>query len=305
MRKMKGRTYLESFITECLSEFNSEEGERDVLTESLVIVLVFEGIKSLLLELPGWFKFEDGTLNVNREEFRQGLVSFADKVGIRQAGVLKAAEVISFRVDESNAAELLNELVIDVNDYDGRRTSAASAYNMLAYAWGALGRMEKAAEYAAASLQLDIDLYGAGHPAMADRYRRLGRAWKEAGRFNKAIECCLCAIESDIGTFGEKHSRVSFLFGEIGRLCGSSGDHSKAFFYHKKALVADVAVFGEKHLIAASHYGSMALAMKNLGRLQEAASLYGRAHAIYAELLGPNHPTTRAAQTEMHRADEK
>jgi tetratricopeptide (TPR) repeat protein len=298
---MKGRTYLESFITECLSEFKSDEGERDVLAESLVIVLVFEGIKSLLLELPGWFKFADGTLNVNREEFRQGLINFADNEGIRHAGIIKAAEVISSGIDESNAAELLGELVIDVNDTKGRRTSAGSSYNILAYAWGALGHLEKAAEYAAAALQLDIDLYGAGHPAMADRYRRLGRAWKDAGRFNKAIECCLRALESDIGTFGVKHPRVAFLFGEIGRLCAIVGDHSKALLYHSKALGSDAAVFGEKHLIVASHYGSMALAVKNLGQLREAATLYGKAHEIYAELLGPNHPTTRAALVEMER----
>jgi tetratricopeptide (TPR) repeat protein len=302
---MKGRTYLESFITECLSEFKSEEGRRDVLLESLVIVLVFEGIKSLLMELPGWFRVEGGALNISRGEFSRGLVNFANNAGIRNAGVVKAAEVISLRIDASNVAELLNELVVDINDYDGRRTSAVSAYNILAYAWGALGRMEKAAGYAAAALELDVALYGAGHPSMADRFRRLGRAWKEAGRFNKAVECCLRALESDTLTFGEKHPRVSFILGELGRLCAIVGDHSKALSYHERALRADAAIFGEKHLITASHYGGMALAMKNLGQAEDAAALYGRAHAIYAELLGPNHPSTKAALIEMERAAAK
>ncbi len=107
---MENQPYLEEFIKTC-AETEPEPGdEKFVGWESVVAVLVYEGIKLILPEIREWLKLGASAIALKRLEIRKQLVEYAEKKELEFPQAEKAAEAVANNLNEETLARIVNEL---------------------------------------------------------------------------------------------------------------------------------------------------------------------------------------------------
>ena len=67
----------------------------------------------------------------------------------------------------------------------------------------------------------------------------------------------------------------------------------------KKGLDVLVTVHGHGHPSVAMSYGNMGYVYRSLGKAEEAREMFTKSYPIFLKVLGPDHPHTQKAKSEV------
>ncbi len=107
---MSGKPVIDNFIKECTQEIPKQTNEKFIGWETLVTILVIEGIKIILPEVKEWVKLGATVITMKRLELKKKLMEFAKEKELDYQEAEKAAAVISEKINEENLARIVNEL---------------------------------------------------------------------------------------------------------------------------------------------------------------------------------------------------
>ncbi len=109
---MSNQTYLSEFIKECSEARTEQRGEKFVGLESLIAILVYEGIKVLLPELKEWIKLGALKITLKRQEIKKRLIDYAEEKELDFPQAEEAASVIADKINEKNIERIVSDLGI-------------------------------------------------------------------------------------------------------------------------------------------------------------------------------------------------
>lgn len=107
---MDDKAYLDAFIRECALSQSAEGGAKFIGVETLVGILVYEGIKVALPEIKEWIKLGASYITMKRQEIRNRLISYAKDKELDFPEAEKAATAISDRINEENIGNIIGAL---------------------------------------------------------------------------------------------------------------------------------------------------------------------------------------------------
>jgi hypothetical protein len=102
--------FLENFVNDCVGSINDKEKDRFMGWESLVTVLVYQGLLILLPELKEWLKLGASVIALKRQEIRKRLVEYAAKKELDFPQAETAATKVSERLDEATIKKIVDAL---------------------------------------------------------------------------------------------------------------------------------------------------------------------------------------------------
>lgn len=164
----------------------------------------------------------------------------------------------------------------------------------LGSAWDGKGDYKKAIEYYEQALTIWKKEYGERHPYVAISLNNLGSAWNNLENHQKAAAYFKQALAIDLSVFGKMHPDVATDLNNLGAVSHDLGDYQKAIEYYKEALTIWWKIYQEKHQNIAATLNNMGKTHLALEQKQEAQKCFDEAHEILKELLGPEHPFTKA-----------
>ncbi|MGD2086944.1 MAG: tetratricopeptide repeat protein [Candidatus Aminicenantes bacterium] len=171
---------------------------------------------------------------------------------------------------------------------------AGTVLDNLGSAWGGKGDYEKAIEYYKQALTIWKKEYGERHPHVAISLNNLGSAWNNLGNHQKAAGCFKQALTIDLSVFGKVHPDVATDLNNLGAVSYDLGDYPKAIEYYEEALTIWWKIYQEKHQNIAATLNNLGKAYFALDQEEKAQKCFDEAHEILKELLGPEHPFTKA-----------
>ncbi len=101
---MNNQLHLEEFIKTCSETQTEPTGEKYIGWESLVTILVYEGIKLILPEIREWLKLGASAIALERLEIRKRLVEYAEKKELEFPQAEKAAEAVANNLNKETLA---------------------------------------------------------------------------------------------------------------------------------------------------------------------------------------------------------
>jgi hypothetical protein len=107
---MTRTAYLDRFIESCKQEAPQGGGERFLGWETLVTVLVIEGLRLLLPELREWARLGATAIAMKRQHLRERLREYALEKELDFPAAERAAEVIAEEINEDNLERIIEEL---------------------------------------------------------------------------------------------------------------------------------------------------------------------------------------------------
>jgi len=107
---MKSNKIIELFVKECAESAAQQSGEKFVGWESLIAVLVYQGLKLLLPQIKEWFKLGTAVMDLKRQEIKKKLVQYAVEKELDFPQAERAAEVISNRLDDNTLKDIVDAL---------------------------------------------------------------------------------------------------------------------------------------------------------------------------------------------------
>ena len=107
---MKSNKIIELFVKECAESAVQQSGEKFVGWESLIAVLVYQGLKLLLPQIKEWFKLGTAVMDLKRQEIKKKLVQYAIEKELDFPQAERAAEVISNRLDDNTLKDIVDAL---------------------------------------------------------------------------------------------------------------------------------------------------------------------------------------------------
>jgi tetratricopeptide (TPR) repeat protein len=164
----------------------------------------------------------------------------------------------------------------------------------LGSAWSGKGYYDKAIEYYEKTMDAWKKEYGQRHPHVAITLNNLGSAWNKLGDHQKAAELFKQALAIDLSVFGKVHPDVATDLNNLGAACYDLGDYPKAIEYYEEALTMWWKIYREKHPNIAATLNNLGKTYLALDQKEKAQNCFDEAHEILKELLGPEHPFTKA-----------
>ncbi len=107
---MTEQPYLEEFIKKCSETEIEKTDERFVGWETLLAVLVYEGIKIMLPEIREWLKLGATGIALKRLEFKKRLEEYAAEKELEFPHAEKAAEAVANNLTEETLTRIVSEL---------------------------------------------------------------------------------------------------------------------------------------------------------------------------------------------------
>ena len=107
---MENHDFLNDFIKECSEEKPETTDEKFIGWESLVSILIYEGIKWILPEIREWVKLGATAITLKRLEVKKKLIEYAAEKELDFPAAEKAAEVISNKINEKNINKIIKSL---------------------------------------------------------------------------------------------------------------------------------------------------------------------------------------------------
>ena len=104
--------FLQEFIQECSQAVGSETREKFVGWETILTVLVIEGLKMMLPELKEWVKLGATVITTKRLALQKRLEEYALEKELDFAKAEKAAAVIADNINEENVSRIIKELEV-------------------------------------------------------------------------------------------------------------------------------------------------------------------------------------------------
>lgn len=100
---------IESFIAECAVSLKDESGDKKFIGwETLITLLIYEGIRTFLPEIREWFKLGMTVITLKRLEIRKKLIEFAKKKELEFPQAEKAAKKVSDRLDDAMLKRIMS-----------------------------------------------------------------------------------------------------------------------------------------------------------------------------------------------------
>jgi tetratricopeptide (TPR) repeat protein len=171
---------------------------------------------------------------------------------------------------------------------------AATVLDNLGSAWGGKCEYDKAIEFYEQSLAIWKKEYGERHPHVAITLNNLGSAWNNSGNHHKAVELFKQALAIDLSIYGKIHPDAATDLNNLGAVSHDLGDYQKAIEYYEEALTIWRKIYQEKHQNIAATLNNLGKTHIALEQKQEAKKCFDEAYEILKELLGPEHPFTKA-----------
>jgi len=107
---MSRTPYLDQFIESCQQQAPTGAGERFIGWETIVTVLVIEGLRLLLPELREWAKLGASAIALKRQQLRERLRDYALEKELDFPAAEQAADVIAENINEDNLERIINDL---------------------------------------------------------------------------------------------------------------------------------------------------------------------------------------------------
>lgn len=107
---MSRTPYLDQFIESCKQQAPTGDGERFIGWETIVTVLVMEGLRLLLPELREWTKLGVSAIALKRQQLRERLRDYALEKELDFPAAEQAADVIAENINEDNLERIINDL---------------------------------------------------------------------------------------------------------------------------------------------------------------------------------------------------
>jgi tetratricopeptide (TPR) repeat protein len=164
----------------------------------------------------------------------------------------------------------------------------------LGSAWSGKGYYDIAIEYYEKTLDAWKKEYGERHPHVAITLNNLGSAWNNMKNHQKAAELFKQALAIDLSVFGKVHPDVATDLNNLGAVSYDLGDYRKALEYYEEALTMWWKIYQERHQNIAATLNNLGKAYFALDQKEKAQECFDEAREILKELLGPEHPFTKA-----------
>lgn len=192
------------------------------------------------------------------------------------------------------ARENLEKSLEIYKDVFGNDNEAISVtYINLADLSSNLGDFQKALEYQQKALEINQRLFGPDHPQVALSYNNIGTAYGDLGEPQKALEYLQKALDIRIKLLGNNHPYVASGYNNIGTIYNDLGNYDKALEYYHKAI--DSYSHNEENPECAQTYNNIGVALAKQGKDAEALDYKQKALEIREQVLGINHPGSRAS----------
>ena len=113
---MANSTYVDEFIKACANEYveTTDEPGGEKLTSAAIIsiltILVYHGLKVLLLELKEWVKLGAAQIALKRQEIEKKLIKYAETKELDYNAAKKAAALVAGKITDQNVEKLVKEL---------------------------------------------------------------------------------------------------------------------------------------------------------------------------------------------------
>lgn len=183
--------------------------------------------------------------------------------------------------------------------YGPAHTEVAMSLNNLGATYSALGRYAEAIEHHEQSRTLHERLLGSEHPSVGNCWLNLGQARGQVGDIPGELR----AYEHVLAIWGKTlpadHLHLAIVHHNLGSAYGSLGQHAAALQHFATARSIKAQKLSAHHPSVASTLLSQSVILRKLGRLHEAHSQAQAAYAIYKEAVGPRHPLSARALTEI------
>lgn len=98
---------IDLFIKDCAISTNEETKEKFTGWESLIAILIYQGMKLMLPEIKEWFKLGAQAIALKRQEIKKKLLDYALEKELDFPQAEKAAEIISQRLDENTLKDII------------------------------------------------------------------------------------------------------------------------------------------------------------------------------------------------------
>ncbi|MGA1839568.1 MAG: hypothetical protein ACMUIU_02995 [bacterium] len=98
---------IDLFIKDCAISADEETKEKFVGWESLIAILIYQGIRLMLPEIKEWFKLGAQANALKRQEIKKKLVNYALEKELDFPQAEQAAEIISQRLDEKTLKDII------------------------------------------------------------------------------------------------------------------------------------------------------------------------------------------------------
>ncbi len=92
---MNEKENLDLFIKDCVLLADEESEEKFLGWESLIAVLIYQGIKLMLPEVKEWLKIGIEAIALKRQEIKKRLVDYASRNELDFPQAERAAEIVS------------------------------------------------------------------------------------------------------------------------------------------------------------------------------------------------------------------
>ena len=197
----------------------------------------------------------------------------------------------------TTASELIEQAgqQIDAAGFGRDPEIRADLFEAVARIEKTLGRIDSAARYASAALDLRRGLFPAGHPAIASATATLGAVRLAEGKLDEAEK----ELASAVGTLEATEPPASLTLARV------RSDYSEMLFWRGRSAEAEVGqrkvweacrlALGDDALPTANHLRNLAVLLEDLGRLDEAEAANRAALAVFEKRLGKEHPSTAAS----------
>lgn len=101
---------LKKIQIEINNELPVETNEKFVGIETIITILLFNGLKLLIPEIREWIKLGFSAIAINRLSIEQKLKEYALEKGLNYKQAQIIAEKIAQKINENNAESILTEL---------------------------------------------------------------------------------------------------------------------------------------------------------------------------------------------------
>jgi tetratricopeptide (TPR) repeat protein len=172
----------------------------------------------------------------------------------------------------------------------------ASIYNSLGLAWYQKGELARSLDLHEIAYTLMGNAKGDAKSQLAIAMSGIGNVHKQQGQPKDALKLYERAHDVLVRTLGLHHPDVASSFNNMGQVHALLGEHEKAMgCYTTASNIFEISLGDNKHPhIAACHF-NIGLALQEQGKWAEAKEEMEKAHAVWRETLGLQHPQTLSA----------
>jgi len=206
------------------------------------------------------------------------------------------------QIKEANYERANDLLIRAADDYRSGRhwKRTAESYNLLSSNFRILSRLDSAAYYAKAAIELMDDKELAAPDVEARSYNQLGLVETDNSNFREAIALFERALELTEHESVSIEARATIL-GNFGSVYDEQGDFDKALDYYSKgiALLREDGNTTRYREQLARLYNYIGITHRKMGEFDKALQFYERELEINLELRGQGHPSVARVYTNI------